>query len=617
MYFLRIVLACAALVMSGVGSAGATTWIVPEPEELLVEADAIVLARVDSIRSVASFDGSSIETEIELQVIEGYKGADAGERILVREAGGQVGDDQQWIFGAAEYRVDEIVLTHLQQGEDGQVRTLHMGLGKAQATVAADGEISFSRSRSGGRKENVRMRKFRGEIDRAGIKKSNRRLVGRSLAAMSTDAPAAFGQIQENREFNLLADPGSRWFGGPVQVWGALTGDARLGKAISNKMVQAAAAAWDDQDGSSLDLVYAGERKGEGWKCNDGFINVSFNDPKNQIANPRNCGGGALAIGGFCMKAKPYKNSKYHEVVSGSIVVADGWGNCSFWNETNVAEVLTHELGHTIGFGHSWESSLGGGAESFIRDATMYWSAHFDGRGAALEDYDRGALAWLYDDTDSHDPGDPHDDTDPDGPVEPEDPEDPEDPEAPDTDEDGWEDDDDNCPLVANPDQLDTDEDGRGDLCDLCPEQSSLDGEPGCGDFGGSVRVSRRKNGVTTLTMRAQLPMMADARNLGAVAIHMQGYGDAYELALDQDAMSANERGTRAHYSKSKTRISLRQWRKRSSILSVRLNSRDLQTLIGDQLTIGVQVGGETLVASMDCKIRYPEGRTVMRCDSE
>jgi hypothetical protein len=614
MYFLRIGLICAALVMGGAWSAGATTWLVPEPEELLADADAIVLARVDSIRSVASFDGSSIDTEIELQVIEGYKGAVAGERILVREAGGQVGDDQQWIFGAAEYRVDEIVLTHLAQSEDGQVRTLHMGLGKSRATVAADGEISFARSRPGGHKEDVRIRKFRGEIDRAGIKQSNRRKIGRSIAAMSTDVPTGYGQSQQNQEFNLLADPGSRWFGGPVQVWGALTGDARLGKAISNKMVQAAAAAWDNQDGSSLDLVYAGERQGNGWNCNDGFINVSFNDPKNQIANPRNCGGGALAIGGFCMKAKPYQNSKYHEVVSGSIVVADGWGSCSFWNEANVAEILTHELGHTIGFGHSWESSFGGAEESFVRDATMYWSAHFDGRGAALHDYDRGALAWLYDDTDSPDTGDPVDPGDPEDPV---DPEDPEDPEVTDGDDDGWPDTDDNCPLVSNPDQLDTDEDGRGDLCDVCPEQSSLDGVDGCGDFTGSVRVSRRKNGVTTLTMRAQLPMLADARKLGMVAVHIQGQAKAYELALDPGAMAANERGTRAHYRRSKTRVTLRQWRNSSSVLSVRVNSRDLQNLIGDQLTVGLQVGGETLVASMDCKRRYPEGRTVMRCDAD
>ena len=111
--------------------------------------------------------------------------------------------------------------------------------------------------------------------------------------------------------------------------------------------------------------------------------------------------------------------------------------------------------------------------------------------------------------------------------------------------------------------------------------------------------------------------MLADAHKLGVVAVHIQGHAKAYELALDPGAMAANERGTRAHFRRSKTRVTLRQWRNSSSVLSVRVNSRDLQNLIGDQLTIGLQVGGETLVAAMDCKRRYPEGRTVMRCDAD
>src|SRR5690606_24871871 len=35
---------------------------------------------------------------------------------------------------------------------------------------------------------------------------------------------------------------------------------------------------------------------------------------------------------------------------------------------------------------------------TFTSDATMYWMAHFDGRGAGLKDYDHGAVAYLYDD---------------------------------------------------------------------------------------------------------------------------------------------------------------------------------------------------------------------------
>ncbi len=55
-----------------------------------------------------------------------------------------------------------------------------------------------------------------------------------------------------------------------------------------------------------------------------------------------------------------------------------------------------------------------------------------------------------------------------------------------DTDQDGWPDDVDNCPLVPNPDQADVDADGVGDACDNCPQafnpdQADSDGD-GTGD---------------------------------------------------------------------------------------------------------------------------------------
>jgi hypothetical protein len=56
--------------------------------------------------------------------------------------------------------------------------------------------------------------------------------------------------------------------------------------------------------------------------------------------------------------------------------------------------VLTHEFGHTLGLGHSSENPAEPNA--ILRSATMYYAAHFDGRGATLRNDDIAGVQALY-----------------------------------------------------------------------------------------------------------------------------------------------------------------------------------------------------------------------------
>src|SRR5262249_24421924 len=105
---------------------------------------------------------------------------------------------------------------------------------------------------------------------------------------------------------------------------------------------------------------------------------------------------------------------------------------------------------HTIGIGHSSEDD---NAAPELKDATMYYRAHFDDRGASLRADDLAAVRFIY-------PG-------PGGG----------DPNVDDSDGDGFVDAQDNCPAISNAVQTDTGGDGVGVLWDLCPLLAGAEGD--------------------------------------------------------------------------------------------------------------------------------------------
>jgi hypothetical protein len=95
-----------------------------------------------------------------------------------------------------------------------------------------------------------------------------------------------------------------------------------------------------------------------------------------------------IAMGGPFFDAsetRVYHGQGYHEAIEADIVTNDGT-QCLFQNNPSAAaEVFTHELGHTLGLGHSLDPQ-----------AVMFASVHNDGRGARLSDDDRAGISILY-----------------------------------------------------------------------------------------------------------------------------------------------------------------------------------------------------------------------------
>ncbi|HEY0784037.1 MAG TPA: matrixin family metalloprotease, partial [Thermoanaerobaculia bacterium] len=187
-----------------------------------------------------------------------------------------------------------------------------------------------------------------------------------------------------------------RWFlfdnGGHVDWKMDPAGQPGLGPDASLAAFQSALAAWTADPTSSIDYEYAGTTTARsGLSGSDGVSALLFADPGDaSVPGSYSCKtGGVLAMGGpfYYLSERSWAGRSYHEAIEADVVTNDG-ADCFFRNNPiGLAEVLGHELGHTLGLGHSADP-----------EAMMYAVAHNDGRGAHLGNDDRMAVNRVYGD---------------------------------------------------------------------------------------------------------------------------------------------------------------------------------------------------------------------------
>ncbi|MFL6262036.1 MAG: S-layer homology domain-containing protein [Thermoanaerobaculia bacterium] len=221
----------------------------------------------------------------------------------------------------------------------------------------------------------------------------------RVSAAGAPLTSAQLKAVQNSPQYCVFMTDGTdglplRWFGfetaaATVTLVATTPGQAGISDGGAGA-VQQAMAAWTNHPDSVIRYSYGGSRP-RNVTCSANFDYdqgaVIFNDPCDDLDDLSSCQG-TLAYGGAIYdptSTQTHDGQAWHPVFSTFAVVNNG-AECV--GETAFKETLTHELGHTLGFGHHNPPNPA--------DATMSAFLKNDGRGAAIAIVDKQCASFDY-----------------------------------------------------------------------------------------------------------------------------------------------------------------------------------------------------------------------------
>ena len=377
------------------------------------------LARVSAAVVFAEAIGSRVEEDERLPytvtrflTLRPVAGADPGAIFEVREPGGSGKVRAAAVAGAPRYQEGHDYLLFLDRATAGRWRSKMMAYGLLEEVAGTDRlrplpEAPKVEVVTGKSYEPVGVYRKGALLDHLRAVARGAAWDGRKVAASPAETAAlmAGGEPLPTKALSaptgcvyLINDPDGlpiRWFGyetGATTSHVVATTPGQTGIADGGiSAVQSGVAAWAGHPDAVIRFVYDGVRASN-LSCSGNFDYddgaVVFNDPCGDIADLASNCAGTLAFGGAIYdpnSTSTYDGAQWHPATSTFVIVNNGT-QCV--GETSFKEVLTHELGHTQGFGHHNPPD----------PATAVMSAKLkgDGLGATLRATDKVCADFAY-----------------------------------------------------------------------------------------------------------------------------------------------------------------------------------------------------------------------------